>query len=152
MPTTIDPERPDTADASALVGELEAELAALYPSESRHGYSVERLLAKGVTFFVARLDDVPAACGGVELVGNEYAELKRMYVRPPFRGLGLSKLVLEQLTEHARRHGIQVLRLETGIHQREAICLYERMGFEQIPPFGAYEPDPLSLFYEKHLE
>jgi putative acetyltransferase len=152
MPTTIDTERPDTPDASALIGELEAELEALYPSESRHGYSVERLLAKGVTFFVARQDGVPAACGGVELVGNEYAELKRMYVRPRFRGLGLSKLVLKQLTEHARRHGIQVLRLETGIHQREAIGLYERMGFEQIAPFGAYEPDPLSRFYEKQLQ
>jgi GNAT superfamily N-acetyltransferase len=105
-----------------------------------------------VTFFVARQDGVTAACGGVELVGDEYAELKRMYVRPRFRGLGLSKLVLEQLTEHARGHGIQVLRLETGIHQREAIGLYERMGFEQIPPFGAYQPDPLSRFYEKHLQ
>jgi hypothetical protein len=45
LPTTLEPERPDTPDACALVGELEAVLAALYPCVCRHGYSVERLLA-----------------------------------------------------------------------------------------------------------
>jgi hypothetical protein len=44
-----------------------------------------------------------------------------------------------------------LLRLETGIYQREAICLYERMGFYRIPPFGAYQEDPLSLFFEKRI-
>jgi hypothetical protein len=44
-----------------------------------------------------------------------------------------------------------VLRLETGIHQHEAIGLYERAGFHLIPPFGEYKPDPLSRFYEKRI-
>jgi hypothetical protein len=44
-----------------------------------------------------------------------------------------------------------VLRLETGIHQSEAIGLYERFGFQRIPPFGDYQEDPLSIFFEKHL-
>jgi putative acetyltransferase len=55
------------------------------------------------------------------------------------------------LSAHAREHGVGLLRLETGIYQREAIGLYERMGFQQIPSFGAYKEDPLSLFYEKRL-
>ena len=42
--------------------------------------------------------------------------------------------------------------LETGIHQHEAIGLYERMGFQRIPPFGAYQEDPLSRFYEKQTD
>ena len=74
-----------------------------------------------------------------------------MYVRPPFRGLGLAKLLLNHLSAYAREHGVGILRLETGIHQREAIGLYERMGFRPIPPFGAYQPDALSRFYEKHI-
>ncbi len=41
-----------------------------------------------------------------------------------------------------------LLRLETGIHQHEAISLYESVGFQAIPPFGAYKEDPLSRFYE----
>ena len=151
MPATITPERPDTAEAQALIAELESELAPLYPSESRHGYSVERLLAEGVAFFLIRQDSTPAGCGGVKLFGTEYGEVKRMYVRPQFRGLGLARQMLDHLTDYARRQGVRVLRLETGIHQRDAIRLYEGMGFQQISPFGEYKEDPLSRFYEKHI-
>ena len=109
-PTIITPERPDTADAQALIEELENELAPLYPRESRHGYSVERLLAEAVAFFLIREDGVPAGCGGVKLVGTEYGEIKRMYVRPQFRGLGLARKMLNHLADHAGHHGIRVLR------------------------------------------
>lgn len=152
MERTITPEQPDTPDAMALVEELEAELAPLYPSESRHGLSVEQLLAQNVAFFVLRADGTPAACGGVKLWGQEYAEVKRMYVRPQFRGIGLSRHMLEHLEGHAREQGVGVLRLETGIHQLAAIALYERFGFGRIPPFGAYREDPNSVYFEKRLD
>ena len=144
-------ERPDTPDARALIAELEAHLAPLYPIESRHGFSIQKLLREEVAFFVIRHDGLAAGCGGVRLFEREYGEIKRMYVRPPFRGLGLAKLLLNHLSAYAREHGVGILRLETGIHQREAIGLYERMGFRPIPPFGAYQPDPLRRFYEKHI-
>jgi putative acetyltransferase len=151
MSAIITPERPDSADAVFLINELEAHLEPLYPAKSRHGYSVEKLIAQGVAFFVLRSDDTPAGCGGVQLFGTGYAELKRMYVRPQFRGLGFGKLLLDHLAEYARGHGVGLLRLETGIHQAAAIRLYERTGFQRIPPFGAYIEDPLSLFYEKRI-
>jgi putative acetyltransferase len=144
-------ERPDTYDAISLITELEAFLEPLYPSESRHGYSVDKLLAENVAFFVLRASDTPVCCGGIELVGNEYGELKRMYVRPQFRGLGFAKLMVNHLAEYARARNITLLRLETGIHQREAVGLYEGLGFSRIPPFGSYTDDPLSLYYEKRL-
>jgi GNAT superfamily N-acetyltransferase len=149
MIVTIAQERADSADAVALISELDDLLTPLYPSESRHGYSVTKLIDQGVHFFVVRADDTPAACGGVQLFGQEYGELKRMYVRPTFRGHGFGKLLVEHLTEFVRRQGVHVLRLETGIHQTKAIGLYERLGFRQIAPFGAYKADPLSLFYER---
>lgn len=151
MGTTIAVERPDTPDAIQLITELEAHLAPQYPSESRHGYSVEKLLRTSVAFFVIRQDTLPAGCGGIQLFGREYGELKRMYVRPQFRGRGLAKLLLSQLEEHAQQHGVNVLRLETGIYQEAAVRLYESWGFRQIAPFGDYRPDPLSLFFEKQL-
>ena len=151
MTTMIVSERPDTADARMLIDELEQHLAPYYPATSRHGYSVEKLIKQGVAFFVARQDDVPAGCGGVQFFGTEYGELKRMFVRPQFRGLGLAKLILEHLEQYTREHGINLLRLETGIHQKEAIGLYERMGFKNIPPFGEYVEDPLSRFFEKRI-
>ncbi len=151
MPLTITSERPDTADAMELIAELEAHLAPLYPAQSRHGYSVEKLLRERVEFFVIRRDLQPAGCGGIQLVGSEYGELKRMYVRPAFRGLGLGRRMVEHLARHASARGVKLLRLETGIHQREAIGLYERMDFTQIAPFGPYRDDPLSRFYEMRI-
>ena len=151
MTITIVPERPDTADARMLIAELETHLAPFYPATSRHGYNVEKLIQQGVAFFVTRHADIPAGCGGVQFYGTDYGELNRMFVRPQFRGLGLAKLMLEHLEQHARDHNIKILRLETGIHQTEAIGLYERMGFKNIPPFGEYVEDPLSRFFEKQL-
>jgi putative acetyltransferase len=152
MPVEITNERPDTEAAMELIAELEAHLAPQYPAESRHGYSVEKLLREGVAFFVIYCDGSPVGCGGVQIIGNEYAELKRMYVRPAYRGRGLAKLMIRHLTDYARVQGVDVLRLETGIHQHEAIGLYERMGFYNIPPFGDYRDDPLSRFYELRIE
>ena len=151
MPTTIAAERPDTAEAQRLIAELEAHLGPRYPAESRHGFSVAKLLREGVIFFVIRHEAVAAGCGGLQLFGSEYGEVKRMYVCPPYRGLGFGKLMLEHLAAYARERGVGRLRLETGIHQHEAIGLYERMGFRQIAPFGAYRADPLSRFYEKQI-
>ena len=134
-----------------LIDELEGHLEPYYPKTSRHGYSVEKLLQQGVAFFVTRHDGIPAGCGGVQFYGSEYGEIKRMFVRPQFRGLGLARLMLNHLEAYAREHNIHVLRLETGIHQKEAIRLYEKSGYQSVPPFGAYVEDPLSLFLEKRI-
>ena len=151
MSVVIAEERPDSPDAVALIGELDDHLGALYAVQSRHGFSVEKLLRDGVKFFIARDGGRPAGCGGVLLVGREYAEVKRMYVRPAFRGRRIGRLMLDHLVEHARQHALTVIRLETGIHQREAIALYEARGFRKIPPFGPYRDDPVSLCYELRL-
>jgi len=148
---TIIAERPDTPDALLLIEELQTHLESFYPPESRHGFSVERLIKEGVAFFVLRVDGTPAGCGGIKLFGREFGELKRMYVRPEFRGRKYGELLVEHLAEHARANGVTIVRLETGIHQQAAIRLYERLGFRRIPPFGPYTDDPLSRCYEKSL-
>lgn len=150
-PITITAMSPANAVAVALIEELQAHLESFYPPESRHGFSVERMVAEGVAFFVLRVGGEAAGCGGVQLVGREYGELKRMYVRPRFRGRGFGKVILDRLAEHAREHGVTVLRLETGIHQRAAIRLYEGDGFRRIGPFGKYSGNPMNLFFEKRI-
>src|SRR5260370_5802891 len=124
MPTEIMAERPDSPAALQLIAELEAVLNPLYSPESRHGLSVEKLLREGVAFFVTRVDGQAAGCGGVQLFGAAYGEVKRMYVRPQFRGLGLGRLMLDHLAAYCQLRGVTVLRLETGIYQVEAISLY----------------------------
>ena len=151
MTVVMSLERPDSDDARTLITELEAYLIPLAPPESRHGYSVEKLIKEEVSFFIMRENGTAVGCGGLKLFGTDYGEIKRMYVRPQFRGLGFAKLMLDHLAEYARNHGVAILRLETGIAQHEAIALYERSGFRSIPPFGEYKPDPLSRFYEKRI-
>lgn len=154
MSTTVEIslERPDSEDARVLIEELEAYLIPLSPPESRHGYSIEKLIEEEVPFFIIRDNGTPVGCGGVKLVGTDYGEIKRMYVRPQFRGLGFAKLMLDHLADYARSRGVAVLRLETGVAQQDAIAFYERSGFRSIPPFGEYKPDPLSRFYEKWIK
>ena len=149
-------ERPDSPDAEALIRELEAHLEPRYPAASRHGYSVRRLLDEGVDFYVLRSDGRAAACGAVLIIPSTdgdpgYGEVKRMYVRPEFRGAGFGLAILDRLADRARECGVALLRLETGIHQVEAIGLYERAGFRAIGPFGPYVADPLSRYFEKRL-
>jgi ribosomal protein S18 acetylase RimI-like enzyme len=152
MDPTITPEHPASPDATALIAELDAHLEPLYARESRHGFSVQKLIADSVAFFVVRDGGAAAGCGGIKLFGTDYGEIKRMYVRPEFRGRGLAKRLLDHLAEYARSQGVKILRLETGIHQHAAIGLYEQVGFRRIPPFGAYRDDPVSRCYEKRLQ
>jgi putative acetyltransferase len=80
-----------------------------------------------------------------------------MYTRPAARGRGLAKTLLRRIEDEARAAGKPVLRLKTGIHQREAIGLYEAVGFRRCGPFGQYSAMlarqiETSLFYERTLD
>ena len=151
MTAVIAPEHPATPVAAALIAELDAHLTPLYPSESRHGFSVQKLRADAVAFFVIRDGDVPAGCGGIKMFGTDYGEVKRMFVRPEFRGKGLGKAMLRHLADYARGREAGLLRLETGIYEVEAIGLYERFGFRRRTPFGEYVEDPNSIYFEKSI-
>lgn len=90
-----------------------------------------------VLAFVARKSDGTAVgCGAVVKAGEGTAEIKRMWVDPRARGLGLGSGILAAPKAAARDDGITALRLETAIHQPEAIGLYRRAGFVEIPPFA----------------
>lgn len=144
---------PNASDAVELIGELDAHLMAHpYPAQSRHAYSVEKLLLERVVFFVTRYEGQLAGCGGIKMFGSEYGEVKRMFVRPEFRGKGLGKAMLRHLAEYARSNDAKLLRLETGIYEVEAIGLYERFGFQRRAPFGEYFEDPLSVYFEMNIE
>jgi GNAT superfamily N-acetyltransferase len=76
-----------------LIGELNDVLRATYEAHQRHGLSIEQLFESNVRFFVARLDGLAVGCGGVA-VFDDYAEVKRMYTRPPVRGRRVAKALL----------------------------------------------------------
>jgi GNAT superfamily N-acetyltransferase len=143
----------DSPEAVELIGELDDHLMGHpYPPESRHAYSVEKLLRERVVFFVTWYEGRLAGCGGIKMFDTDYGEVKRMFVRPQFRGKGLGKAMLDRLAEYARSKGATVLRLETGIYEVEAIGLYDGYGFRRRAPFGQYVADPNSVYFEKRID
>jgi putative acetyltransferase len=142
---------PASPAARELIERLDRLMADLYPAESNHLLPVEALQQHGVTFLTATVDGEVAGCGAFVNQSGEYAEIKRMFVLPEFRGLKLGRRILEELENLARTSGLELVRLETGIHQPEALLLYERAGYQRREPFGDYSEDPLSIFMEKKL-
>ena len=142
---------PASPAARELIERLDILMSSLYPAESNHLLSIEALRQPNVTFLTAGVDGDVAGCGAFVNQGGEYAEIKRMFVLPEFRGLKLGRRILEELENRARASGLAFARLETGIHQPEALLLYERAGYQRRGPFGDYSEDPLSIFMEKKL-
>ena len=144
-----------TPEAAALLDDLDRYLAGLYTAEQQHGLGAAALFQPHVRFFLARMDGVAAGCGGIALFDG-FAEVKRMYTAEAARRRGVARALLAHLEDEACGAGMPLLRLETGIHQPEAIALYERAGFVACEPFGAYAAMAetqiaTSLFYEKAL-
>ncbi|MEH0938786.1 GNAT family N-acetyltransferase [Micromonospora psammae] len=91
------------------------------------------------------------ACGGVQALDADTGELKRMYVRPAYRGRGIARQLLSALEELAFQQGHSVLRLETGTYLPAAIGLYTSCGYEPIPVYGEYVGNPYSVCFAKRL-
>lgn len=85
---------------------------------------------------VARLRGRPVGCGALKLHGDAPAELKRMWVDPSSRGLGIGQRVLDRLEALARETGVTVLHLETNRALTEAIAMYRSAGFVEVAPFN----------------
>jgi putative acetyltransferase len=148
----VGPADPRLPKARQLVEELDALMISLYPTESNHLVAIDRLAEPDTRFFVAEVDGKALGCGAIMLVGDSYAEVKRVYVAPAGRGLGLAKLLLTRLEEETLRNGLRMLRLETGRYQPEALGLFDSMGFRLCGSFGDYpSDDPNSIFMEKEL-
>lgn len=149
-PLGIRLESPDQGEVLALIDELDAYQKPLYPPESHHGIDIAALLRPEVLFAVARTGQGQAVgIGALVLSPDGSGELKRMYLQPPWRGGGRARALLQRLEAEGRARGCRVFRLETGIHQHEALAFYERSGYVRRGPFGDYQPDPLSVFMHK---
>jgi putative acetyltransferase len=148
---TIAPERPDQPEVVRLIEASDAYAKALYPPESNHLLDVAALSEPAVTFLVARAGGEAIGCGALLHDPRGWGEVKRMYLRPDLRGRGIAARVLAELEAIARASRLPLLRLETGIHNREALALYRRTGFVEREAFGDYAPDPLSVFMEKRI-
>ena len=144
-------ESPAQADVVRLIAALDAYQLPLYPDYSNQPTDISRLTYADVIFAVARSPSGEAVgCAGILLTAS-YAELKRMYVQPAWRGHGVGSALLRFLEGRAVHNGAQWMYLETGIYQPESIGLYERAGYKPRGAFGGYVDDGLSVFMGKAL-
>lgn len=145
-------------DAARLVDEVQAEYAVRYGSPDETPIDPSYFDEPDGAFFVGYLDDEPVATGAwrrrtdVEVHGlTKSAELKRMYVRASARRRGLAREMLAHLEDTARLAGAEVMILETGMKQPEAIELYTSAGYRTIRAFGHYRDSPLARSFAKRL-
>ena len=145
---------PFAPEARVLIDELDRYQRSIYPEESNHLDSIHELAKPNVCFLGAYFGGRLVGIGAVKYLSGDcnYGEIKRVYVKKSTRRKGISRLLMKHLERNAQNRGISVLRLETGVHQPEALGLYEKLGYIRCGRFGEYPDDPLSVFMEKQLE
>jgi DNA-binding MarR family transcriptional regulator len=149
----IAPADPSSDDVRFCVGSYFAELDARMdtgfdPALSRYGDIADFVEPVGMVL-LARLRGEPVGCGALRFGDGGVTEIKRMWLSPSVRGLGLGRRLLGELERHAREHGAQLVRLDTNHVLTEAITLYRRAGYEEVPAFN--DEHHADHWFEKRL-
>lgn len=129
----------DDANFQFLVKALDEELWQRYP-DIQHKFTPHNTLDPTVRVVIALLDGRAVGCGCFRKTDDPHIlEIKRMYVNPAHRGQRIAGKILKALEEWGTEEGFTKAILETGIDQPEAIAVYTRNGYHQIPNYPPYD-------------
>jgi DNA-binding MarR family transcriptional regulator/GNAT superfamily N-acetyltransferase len=129
--------------------ELDTRFDAGFDPQQSISADVDELTEPAGLLLVARLRGEPIGCGALKLHGTQPAEIKRMWVAPTARGLGVGRRILSELEERARERGVKQVRLETNKTLKEAGGLYRSAGYEEV---AAFNDEPYAHhWFEKRL-
>jgi GNAT superfamily N-acetyltransferase len=143
------PADPDSADARALIAELDAALAAICGDSGSGSFDPADVRGPGSLFLVARdAGGEAVGCGALRPLAPGVAELKRMYARP---GSGAGRQLLAALEEQAALFGYRELWLSTRRVNIDALAFYGRHGFEPVENYGRYVGREESVCLGKRL-
>lgn len=136
----IERDLPTSPDAQYCLGEYYAELEkrfdAGFTPEYEDAPSLDEFMPPRGTFLVIRLGGTPLGCGALKPLPGERAYIKRMWISPSARGLGLGRMLLRALEDEARALGYRSVCLETNKALEEAQQLYRTAGYEEVRPFN----------------
>lgn len=138
-------------DFRKLVKELDDFLAKI-DGEEHAFYNSLNKIDKIKNAIVVYEDEVPIACGAIREYSSTEMEVKRMYTVPGYRGKGIATRVLNELEKWAVELNYEKCVLETGYRQPDAIHLYTKQGYRQIPNYGKYVNMENSACFEKELK
>ncbi len=124
-------------DFQALVSLLDKDLS-VRDGEDHSFYAQFNKIDKIKEAIVVYKNNEPIGCGAIKKFDEKTAEVKRMFVKPDYRGQGVAAKILSALETWAIELGYQYCILETGQKQPEAIALYKRSGYQLIPNYGQY--------------
>ena len=141
----------DDPVARELVARVQTEYTERYGGPDAAVVDPAEFLPPVGLFLVAEVDGVPAGCGAWRVHGPGIVEVKRMYVEPSFRRLGLAQVLLDALELTAARAGHRAVVLNSGYRQPEALALYDRAGYGPVPGYGVYADAPGAVFLGKEL-
>jgi len=145
-------EDPNSDDARWCFKQYFAELNERFESGFDPAFSLSadtrELTAPEGALIVARLRGNPIGCVALKFHKKSPAELKRMWVSPSARGLGLGRRLIDEAEKHARQNGVRVINLETNRTLHEAIALYRRSGYVEVDAFNT-EPYAHHWFEKK---
>lgn len=131
---------PASSDAQWCLQQYFAELEARFDAGFDQARSIPadagQLRAPSGLLLLAYAREHAVGCGALKFHPKAPAELKRMWINPEWRGVGLGARLLAELERHARAAGVRVIRLETNEVLEEAIALYRRAGYTEVPPFN----------------
>lgn len=99
---------------------------------------------------LALVDDSPAGCVALRLIEGDICEMKRLYVRPVYRGKGLGYRLAKMIVEEGRKAGYKVMRLDTLSTMNAARTIYYSLGFVEIAPY-TYNPLEQAVYMELRL-
>ena len=140
----------DDSDFQILVRELDKELAIRDGAE--HAFYAQFNKIAALKYVVlAYENDAAVGCGAVKEFGENAMEVKRMFVPRENRGNGVASMVLQELENWTAELGYEKCVLETGYKQPEAIALYEKNGYFQIPNYDQYIGMDNSICFEKNI-
>lgn len=137
-------------ELAALVAAQQAELRAAERA-GRIASGVVQSVRENARHVVGVLGGRVVGCGALQALDAETAEIRRMYVRPAYRGRGLGRQLLLALEEMAMTFGYTVLRLETTRYLTHALRLYGSCGYVEIPPCGGQADNPYRVCFQKRL-
>jgi GNAT superfamily N-acetyltransferase len=149
---TLDRVRYDSDEAQTLITELQSEYVERYGGPDATPVDPDEFSPPHGAFFVGHRDGELVGCAGLRKHSEADIEVKRMFIRRPFRGRGWSRPLLSLLEDEARELGFERIILETGLRQPEAMGLYESSGYELIPGFGHYRESEVNRCFAKRLK